>query len=261
MLIKKSIIFAALALSSAAFLSGCGAAPAADQSAPSAAIFPLKDYMAKASESYKARTDLAKAKEAYNLMVAAHKSNPKDYEGAWLLAKYAYYLGSHSPEKSDGKEVFNAGIKAGEDAVTIDANKPEGHFWLAANLGGRAQISMMDGAADTEDIRKHMQEVIKLDPGFQSGSAYMAIGQIDLELPRLMGGDPQAAVKQLEGGLKYGADNSLYHLRLAEAYYAVGRTDDAKKQLEVLAQLKPNPDFLPEHADALKGANDLAAKF
>lgn len=254
------ILLAVIAFTMWASVSGCRVSSTADRSAPVVAAFPLKDYIAKANEAYAARADPPEAKEAYDLMVVAHKANPKDYEAAWLLAKYAYFLGGHTLDKGAAIEIFTVGADAGEMAVAIDANKPEGHFWYAACMGGRAQLSSLDGAADADDIRTNLEAVIKLQPDFQSGSAYMALGLLDLDLPRLFGGNPRTAVTQMEAGLKYGEPNSLFHLGLAQAYNTVGRKEDARKQIEFIQQMKPDPDYLPEHADALKGASELAAK-
>lgn len=246
------IVFTTLAFS------GCNA-PAADTT-PAVAAFPLKEYLQKAGEAYGARADLAKAREAYNLMTQAQKVNPTDYTAAWTMAKYAYYLGDHTTDSDEAKKIFNQGIKAGRDAVALDANKPEGIFWLGANLGGRAQLSPLDGASDAEEIRTLMNKVIKLDPKFQSGSAYLGLGQVDIKLPSMLGGDVKRAVTILESGLQYAADNSLYHARLAEAYLLVERKDDARKQIDFITTMKPHPDFLPEHADAVRLANELSAK-
>ncbi len=248
------VMTAALAL-----LSSSCKAPAADTT-PAVAAFPLKVYLEKAAEAYAGRTDPAKAREAFNLMKQAQKVNPTDYTAAWTFAKYAYFLADHTADKGDAKDIFNEGIKAGRAAVALDANKPEGLFWLGANLGGRAQLSPLDGASDSQEIRELMQKVIKIDPKFQSGSAYLGLGQVDLKLPKMLGGDPARAVTTLESGLQYGNDNSLYHLRLAEAYFDVDRKDDARKQIEYIKTMTPHADFLPEHADAVRMANELAAK-
>ena len=61
--------------------------------------------------------------------------------------------------------------------------------------------------------------MIKLDEGFLAGSAYLGLGQLYLQAPRMLGGDRQKAVEYLEKGLRFGKDNALLRLRLAEAYH------------------------------------------
>ena len=85
----------------------------------------------------------------------------------------------------------------------------------------------------------------------------MALGQIDLETPRMLGGDAKKAVEILEKGLRFGENNALYRLRLSQAYLAVDRKEDARKQLDMILSATPNPDFLPEHQDALTQAKEI----
>jgi Flp pilus assembly protein TadD len=102
-----------------------------------------------------------------------------------------------------------------------------------------------------------MQKVVQLDEGFQGGSAYMALGQIDLEAPRFLGGDSKRAVEVLEKNLRFGSTNALYRLRLAQAYAAVNRKEDARKELNTLLNMTPSPDYLPEYNDAVNEARKL----
>ncbi|HYG81502.1 MAG TPA: TRAP transporter TatT component family protein, partial [Pyrinomonadaceae bacterium] len=129
--------------------------------------------------------------------------------------------------------------------------------WLGANLGGRARTSMLHGLAAVDEIRREMERVIQLDEGFEGGSAYMALGQVDLEAPRLMGGDPQRAVETLEKNLRFGEKNVLYRLRLAQAYLAVNRDEDARRELNGILSMTPNPAYVPEYNDAVREARAL----
>jgi Tfp pilus assembly protein PilF len=88
----------------------------------------------------------------------------------------------------------------------------------------------------------------------------MVLGQLYLQAPRILGGDHQKAVENLEKGLRFGKDNSLLRLRLAEAYHAVGRDADARKQVDALRSLTPNPNYVPEHKEALDQAKKLLEK-
>ena len=111
------------------------------------------------------------------------------------------------------------------------------------------------------DIRREMETVIKLDERFQAGSAYLALGQLDLELPDMMGGDSHRAVDELEHGLRFGQDNALLRLQLARAYYEVGRHTDAREQASAILKMKPSPEYKPEYEEAAEGARQILSKF
>jgi Tfp pilus assembly protein PilF len=215
------------------------------------------DLVAKADLLYTQRVELARVREGIVMLRRALASDTSSYDAVWRLARLDYYLGAHTDNAGERDRAFNDGIEAGRRATKLQEGKPEGHFWLGANLGGKAQTSTLSGLSAVTEIRSEMERVIQLDEGFQSGSAYMALGQIDLEVPRMLGGDSKRAVAVLEKGLRFGEDNSLYRLRLAQAYLAVGRKEDARKQLELIINAQPNPDFLPEHQEAVAEAKKL----
>jgi tetratricopeptide (TPR) repeat protein len=216
-----------------------------------------KELVAQADILYTQRADLPRAREGIILLRRAMAADSGSFDSAWKLARLNYYLGAHTNERSERERAFNEGIDAGRRAVKIEDGRPEGHFWLGANLGGKAQASMMSGLTSVSEIRSQMERVIQLDEGFQGGSAYMALGQIDLETPRMLGGDAKRAVEVLEKGLRFGENNTLYRLRLAQAYLAVNRKEEARKQLEFIINAAPDPNFLPEHQEAVAEARRL----
>src|SRR6185436_4939594 len=170
---------------------------------------------------------------------------------------FNYYLGAHSPNDSEKEKAFHDGIGAGKLAVQLNNDKPDGHFWLGANYGGNAEMSTLAGFSDIEDIQREMEAVIKLDEGYEAGSAYLGLGQTYLKAPRLLGGDTNKAISYLEKGLKIGPNNGLLHLRLAEAYVQANRNDDARKQIETLLSMKPMPGYEAEYNDAVEQARKL----
>lgn len=220
----------------------------------------VAELIARADQLYSERADLAKSRECVAVLRQARAVESGNYEAAWRLARINYYLGEHTTDSSERDKAFSDGEAAAKDAIKLVDNRPEGHFWLGANLGGQAEHSALTGLAAAEDIRREMQTVLKLDEGFMSGSAYMALARIDLETPPVMGGDPKRAVELLEKGLKFGANNPLLHYYLAEAYVKTSRKDDARKQLETVINMQPDPNYLPEHNDAVEKARALMKK-
>lgn len=216
----------------------------------------VADLVAQADKLYAQREDLARVREGLALLRRARTADQNSYDAAWRIAQFDYYLGAHTKEREERDKAFEEGIEAGKRAVALQDNRPEGHFWLGANHGGVAQTSLLGGLAEIDDIREQMQAVLKVDEGYQSGSAYMVLGQVELEAGRMMG-DPAQAVEYLEKGLKFGPNNALLRLRLAQAYIKVNRKDDARKQLDAIIKATPDPNYLPEHKEAVMEARKI----
>lgn len=147
--------------------------------------------------------------------------------------------------------MFRDGIEAGTAARKLQPEKPEGHFWFGANVGGKAAHSMLGNPTAFQDVRSAMEVVLKVDEGFQSGSAYIALGRLYMEAPGVIGGDNNKAISYLEKGLRFGPNSAVLHAYLAEAYQAADRDADARKQIEIVKSLTPDPQYAAEHKDAL----------
>lgn len=215
------------------------------------------ELIAQADKLYNERADLQRAREGIVLLARALAVDSSSYDAAWRLARLNYFLGAHTGDKTERNRAYDKGVEAARRAVKLQDGKPEGHFWLGANLGGQAQQSALSGMTSIDEIRSEMEKVIRLDEGFQGGSAYMALGQVDLEAPKFLGGDSKRAVEVLEKNLRFGETNALYRLRLAQAYLAVNRQEDARKELNAILNMTPNPDYLPEYNDAVNEARKL----
>jgi len=180
-----------------------------------------------------------------------------NYEAAWKLARLDYFLGSHAKDDAEKDAAFRDGIDAGKSAVLLEDNKADGHFWLGANYGGSAEMSILAGLSSVQDIRTEMEKVVQLDESYNGGSAYLGLGQLYLKAPKMFGGDSKKAVEYLEKGLRFGSNNALLRLRLAEGYHALGRDQDAQKQIDYILKMTPDPDHVPEYDDAVAGAKVL----
>jgi tetratricopeptide (TPR) repeat protein len=218
------------------------------------------EMIAQADQLYAQREDLSKVRAGVAVLRQARTADYGSYEAAWKQARMSYYLGAHTEDQRERDDAFREGTEAGKIAVQLGAERPEGHFWLGANYGGSAEHSTLAGLANIEDIRREMEAVLKIDEKFQAGSAYMVLGQLYLQAPRILGGDYEKALEYLEKGLKFGADNAQLRLRLAEAYHQANRNSEARKHIDVLFKMTPNPDYIPEHKEAVDGAKKLLEK-
>jgi Tfp pilus assembly protein PilF len=249
----KSLIFVVLS----GALPSCSKPPQIEN--PSSHLQSAATYISQADQFYSQREDLTRLQQGVVLLRQAITADPSNYDAAWRLAKFNYYLATHV-EGTQSEQAFRAGTEAGKTAVQLQGDKPEGHFWLGANYGGSLESGTISGLATVEDVRKEMETVLKINEGYQDGSAYMVLGLVDLKAPKIVGGDPQRAVTEMEKGLRFGNANAFLRFHLAEAYQAVGRTDDARQQLNTILSMTPDPNYLPELKEARTQARQMLDK-
>jgi tetratricopeptide (TPR) repeat protein len=238
-------------------LVGCSTESPASNSREGIRPEAIQQAFGEAEGLFKQREDLDNLRAAIKKIGDVRDADNRNYQVEWTFAKYNYFLGRFSPNEDEAEKSFTLGRDAGRIASRIEPEKPDGHFWYAANLGELSKRSPITiGLRSVDDIKESMSRVLELQPDYQAASAYDALGQIELKT-RLKGGDPQKAVEYLEKGLALAPDNSNIRVHLAEAYLAVKRDTDARRQLEQVLQMKPNPDYMPEYREAVEKAKKL----
>jgi len=218
------------------------------------------DKIAEAEPLYEGRDDMTKARSAVTALRQAHAADYGNYEAAWKLARAAFYVGDRTDNETERDAMFREGTDAGKAAVQLQPNKPDGHFWLGANYGGSAAHSTLSNLSSFQDIKGEMEAVLKLDEGYQGYSAYLGLGRLYLQAPKLLGGDPAKAVEYLEKGVKLNPNNTLMRYELASAYEVVNRDAEAKKQIETIMSATPDPKYMAEHKKAVEDAQKLLEK-
>jgi tetratricopeptide (TPR) repeat protein len=216
--------------------------------------------IAEAEPLYEARDDMTKARTAVSVLRQAHAADYSNYEAAWKLARAAFFVGDRTDNDTESDDMFREGTMAGKAAVQLQPDKPEGHFWLGANYGGTASHSTLANLSSFQDIKGEMEAVLKLDESYQGYSAYLGLGRLYLQAPKVLGGDIAKSIDYLEKGLKLNPNNTVMRFHLAEAYKASNRDADAKKQLETIIAATPDPKYVAEHKMAVEKAKKLQEK-
>jgi tetratricopeptide (TPR) repeat protein len=216
------------------------------------------EIIAQAENLFRQREDLSKLREAVKLIGAARSIDNRIYEIEWQFARFNYFLGKQTTDEKESEKAFEDGVQAGRIAAKIEPNKPDGHFWYGANLGEQARRSPVTvGLKSIDEIRTAMNKVIEIQPNYQAASAYVALAQVELKAGLLGGGKPEKAVEYLEKALQLEKENTYIYLYLGEAYLAVGRDAEARKQLEYLLKMKPNPEYMFEYKETTEKAKKL----
>lgn len=192
--------------------------------------------LAKADKLFAARDQADSLKQALAMIEELRAKDQTNFEACWRLAKFKYYLADQETDSAKKTRLYEAAIEAAKKAVALDGNRVEGHFWLGACDGEYADLKgALSSIGLVKKIRQEFEAALAIDPLYENGAAYLALGQMDLSLPRIFGGSDKRGLDRLEQGAQSAPTNIELKLALAEAYNKKGRKDDARKLLESIA--------------------------
>jgi tetratricopeptide (TPR) repeat protein len=235
---------------------GCSTTDAIEPERPKVTAEAITAALGQSEALFKQREDVAKLREAVDQLRKVRDYKQRNFEVEWKFAKYNYFLGKQLKDEKESNSAFEDGRDAGKIASGLEPTKPEGFFWYAANLGEMSRKNMLTGIKSVGDVRGAMEKVIELQPTYQDSNAYDVLAQIEIET-KLYGGKIEKAIELLEKALETEKNNMNLHLHLGEAYLLVKKEADAKKQLEKVLAMKPNPDYLIECREAVEKAKRL----
>jgi predicted Zn-dependent protease len=240
-------------------LAGCEPHSEAGSESRRAEPVPTAELLKQADNLFSQRTDVTKLRQAVSIISQARNPEQRNFEVESKFAAYSYFLSKQTTDEKESQRILQDGYTAGLIASRLEPAKPDGYFWAGANLGEQARRNPLTvGISSVDEIRQLMSKVVELEPAFQSASAFDALGQLELAT-RLTGGSAARAVEYLEKGIEYEKQNSYLRLHLAEAYLALDKTTEAKKQLDYIFQMNEKPEYAVEHREVLERAKKLLA--
>src|SRR5258705_7725442 len=98
--------------------------------APADTTQSAAEYVAQAEQLYAQREDLMRLRQGIVSLRQAVTVDPGDYDAAWRLSKYNYYLATHTDNNEERDKAFKDGIEAGKSDGKIPKGKARGHVWL-----------------------------------------------------------------------------------------------------------------------------------
>jgi hypothetical protein len=127
-------------------------------------------------------------------------------------------------------------------------------------MGALAEsFGLRQGLKYRGDIKDALLLVLKLDPGFQQGSADRALGRWYHKVPGLFGGSRRKAEEHLRRSLTYNPQSIASRFFLAETLLDMDRRGDAIAELDKLAELPLHPEWIPEDREFKEKARRLLA--
>lgn len=128
--------------------------------------------------------------------------------------------------------------------------------FLALLFAGASYISH-ERCGVWKDDRTLLADTIQHNPSWPR--AHMALGQASLRA-----GDAAAGVKNLEKAVALDGNNAEYHLRLGDAYYGLGRREEARELYVKAGVLDPRNPAIPANLGVLalvRGERDSARAY
>ena len=121
---------------------------------------------------YRDREQPASAVAAERIWSARLAADAADFDAAWKLARVRYWLGTNGPAGSDEKKrLLERGTDAGRAAAAARPSAPDGHFWMAANMGALADAhGLRQGIRYRGAIRDALETARRLDAAIPDGS-------------------------------------------------------------------------------------------
>ncbi|MQA29667.1 MAG: hypothetical protein GEU82_07495 [Luteitalea sp.] len=222
--------------------------------------FPAGGQGQDADALYGDRANIASARRSAELWTSAFAGDPQAFDAAWKLARVCYWLGGHAPVP-ERRRYLEQGIAAGRGAASLSPERPEGHFWLAANMGALSEsFGLRAGLRYRKPIKASLETVLRIDPAFLDGAADRALGRWYHKVPRLFGGNSKTAESHLRASLRYNPDNVVSHCFLAELLADQDRTAEARTELQAVVDAPFTRDWAPEEEDYKARARAMLAQ-
>ncbi|OPX19890.1 MAG: hypothetical protein BZ151_06785 [Desulfobacca sp. 4484_104] len=149
------------------------------------------------------------------------------------LARTSYIMGEVTDE-TKRKDYFEKGRYYAEKLLQERPNSVEGHYWLALNLAGIAQMSWSDGLVLLPQILEELERAMALDSSYDQAGPHRVLGRIYYEAPDwpLSVGDPYKSLHHLKAATDLAPNNTTNHLFLAETMIRLRLPAQARVELE-----------------------------
>jgi hypothetical protein len=209
---------------------------------------------------YRERANLARAREAAAIWDTRLTANARDFESAWKLARILYWIGGHDQADAQRK-ALERGVEAARIASMLEPMKPDGYFWMAADMGALAEsFGMRQGIKYRGAIKEALETSLRLDPAYLEGSADRALGRWYFKVPGLFGGDKKKSEEHLRKSLTYNPNSTASLFFLAETLFEMNRGAEAKDELRKVIAAPLDPDWEPEDKEFKQKATERLRK-
>jgi tetratricopeptide (TPR) repeat protein len=130
-------------------------------------------------------------------------------------------------------ESYDRGRQAARAAVERAPRDAAAHFWLAVNTARWAQAKgLVQSLSLLPTVREEIRTVLELDPRFTA--VYALAGNVDYEVPVILGGDLDRAETMFRKGLEQDPRFTGLRVGLGKTLIKKGRLPEARSELQAV---------------------------
>jgi tetratricopeptide (TPR) repeat protein len=174
--------------------------------------------------------DLTAIDRARDLLEAA-LTRESQVETMITLSYVTFLWGDVRATTTDEKlAAYARGRELGQRAIELAPRNHDAHLWYAINTGRWGQTKgVLRSLFLLPTVREEIEILLQLDP--RSVRAHSLAGNVDMEVPRLFGGDTERAEAHFKKGLAIDPKFTVLRIDLARLYIATGRSAEARREL------------------------------
>ena len=175
---------------------------------------------------------------------------PNDAQALYQLAlaqSIAAEVAIEIRDKARGREMAEAGMKAAEKAVNLNANAAEYHRLLGTLCGQMVSSNGIAGLRYAKCALNSVNKAIEMDP--KSSDAYLSHGVGNYYLPPAFGGGIELAIKDFEKAVELNPKNADAYVWMGVALRKANRPAEARKAFARSLELNPNRLWAKQQLD------------
>lgn len=170
------------------------------------------------------------------------------YEVQWRLARALFFLGQEAASRDSSRQLYAAGVSAGELAASLNGERVEGHFWVGVNLALFAETSGgFRGARALRWARLELKRAVAISESYHDAGPLRVLARLEHKAPRILGGNRKRSREYIDRALTIAPSNTVTLLYAADLALETGDSDRGRALLRQIVDSPTNVEWEFEH--------------
>jgi hypothetical protein len=225
---------------------------------PGSAIQESQTLISQADVLFQNMADMAAAEKALKLYREALLTADDKYEAYWKISRILYYIGEHTEEKKEKRNIFSQAVYHAAKAVDLKPGQPDGYYWRGVNNGKYGEAKgILKSLSLVKPVKNDMNTVIEMNRDYEDGGPDRVLGRVYFKLPGMAGGSTEKSYEHLMKSKELGPDDCLTRIYLAETLLDMDEAEQARRELEFVLGHEDDPSWVAGVTECRAAAKEL----